>query len=155
MKDFEQHLQNQRPRQIPESWRNEILSHARDSVAHETSGIRDQASGFKRLSSLISHLSTALLWPHPKAWTGLAAVWLVIGWLNWSTMQPETSMLAVRRPDASSISPGQLASLTEQRRLQRELLGLVPANTSEPMDRPKPQPGLKPQSAVPQPCGFA
>ena len=155
MKDFEQHLQNQRPRQIPESWRSEILSQVREAAAPETSGIRHPVSGIRHPVSVLKYLSSTFLWPHPKAWAGLAAVWLVIGWLNWSTMQPETPLLAVRRPAASTISPGQLASLTEQRRLQRELLGLVPVVTSEPMDRPKPQPALKPQSAVRQPCGFA
>ena len=162
MNDFEQRLQSRRPRQIPESWRQEILSHARDVVAHETScvseqasGIRHPASGVRHYLSLITHHLSTFLWPHPKAWAGLAAVWLLIGWLNWSATRSESSVLTAGRPESSAVSPGQLASLTEQRRLQRELLGLIPVNASEVADRPKSQPALKPQSAVPQTSGFA
>ena len=82
MNEFEQRLHDQRPRQIPASWRNEILAKAR-AAEPEPSSIRHPASGIQYLASFISRLSSALLWPHPKAWAGLAAVWLVIGWLNW------------------------------------------------------------------------
>ena len=158
MNEFEQLLRSQKPRQIPASWRQEILTAARAATVLETSGIRHPASNALRAASPIFNFKFLIfncLWPHPKAWAGLAAVWLVIGWLNWSAMRPDEAMMASHRSQPSVISPGQLASLTEQRRLQRELLGLIPVNADEPLDRPKPRPSLKPQSALTPDCGFA
>ena len=148
MNEFEQLLRSQKPRQIPASWRLEILTAARAAQKSETVNRPPHIFNFK-------FLILNCLWPHPKAWAGLAAVWLVIGWLNWSAMRPDEAMMASHRSQPSVISPGQLASLTEQRRLQRELLGLIPVNADEPLDRPKPRPSLKPQSALTPDCGFA
>jgi hypothetical protein len=69
--DFEKRLQSQPMRQIPTEWRQEILREAK-SASHSSFVIRHSF-----LSTLNHHLST-LLWPNPKAWAGLAAVWLAI-----------------------------------------------------------------------------
>jgi hypothetical protein len=59
--DFENRLQDQPMRQIPGEWRSQIL------------GATTRAGS----STLADRLST-WLWPHPRAWAGLAAAWVVI-----------------------------------------------------------------------------
>lgn len=65
--DFEKCLVRQPVRQIPADWKNEILQAAQAAVPTRVS----------RLATLRSQLF-AVLWPHPKAWAGLASVWLLI-----------------------------------------------------------------------------
>src|ERR1039457_121227 len=78
--DFEQRLQRQPVKQIPGEWRAEILAAAR--VA-QTAGHASRITHQSFLSTLHHQLST-LLWPHPKTWAGLAAVWIFIFILNFS-----------------------------------------------------------------------
>jgi hypothetical protein len=66
--DFEKRLQRQPLRKIPSEWRESILQEAK-SAPHSSPVIRHSF-----LSTLNSTLST-ILWPNPKAWAGLAAVW--------------------------------------------------------------------------------
>lgn len=68
-------------REIPSEWRSEILA-----ATHEAAGIgyapRTTLHASRSvLSTLNSRLST-LLWPSPKAWAGLAAVWIAILAIN-------------------------------------------------------------------------
>src|ERR1041385_8337991 len=69
--DFEKRLQRQPLRELPQDWREKILQEA-ESARHSSSVIRHSF-----LSTINSGLST-LLWPNPKAWAGLAAVWVLI-----------------------------------------------------------------------------
>jgi hypothetical protein len=64
--DFEKRLQRQSLRPIPADWREEILAAARGPKVRASNPItfRDRLS--------------ALLWPCPQAWAGLAAVWIFI-----------------------------------------------------------------------------
>src|ERR1039457_4444776 len=84
--DFEKRLQRQPLRQIPGEWREEILSAAREASLPEhaprtTHHVPAKAS----LLSTLHHQLSTLLWPHPTAWAGLAAVWLVILGINLTT----------------------------------------------------------------------
>ena len=79
--------------------------------------------------NLSQHLS-ALLWPHPKAWAGLAAVWILIAGLNLSTRDP-SPRLAVK---TAAPSPTTLVELRQQHRLYAELLGRMDAPDA---DRPR------------------
>ena len=84
--DFEKHLQRQPLRQVPGEWREEILSAARQASLpqHAPRTTHHAPPSPSLLSTLHPQLST-LLWPHPAAWAGLAAVWLVILGLNLTT----------------------------------------------------------------------
>ena len=119
--DFEQRLQRQLMRQVPPEWREEILS-----VAQQPS----RPIHVSRFTFHASLLST-LLWPHPRAWAGLAAVWLVILAVNFST-RGDTQVLAKH---LTPPSPEMVLALREQERLLSDLI----APTQTPVaERPKP-----------------
>jgi len=127
MDDFEQRLKRQPLRQPPAGWRDEILRECRESTVES----RRPERSF--LSTLNHQLST-LLWPHPKAWAGLAAAWVVIAALNLSMREPGPASVKKGSP-----SPETMAELKRQRLLYAQLMG----PNEQPVDRPKtfvPQP---------------
>ena len=112
--DFEKRLQRQPLRQIPAEWREEILSVARaeQNIRHSSFVIRHSwLSG-------IRHKVSALLWPHPRAWAGLAAVWVVIFVLHFTSLDT-TQMVASK---SAPPSPELIAALKSQEKLLAELL---------------------------------
>ena len=108
--DFEESLRRQPLREIPADWRESILPHA---IA-----AREAAPVLKRsfLATLNHHLST-LLWPHPKAWGALAAVWIAIAVFHFSGSEP-----SVQYSDKSDSAPDVLLALRAQGRLLDELV---------------------------------
>src|ERR1017187_1196065 len=118
--DFEKRLQRQPVRQIPGEWREQILTAARlASPAQHASRITHHAPPSPSLLSTIHHQLSALLWPHPVAWAGLAAVWVVILGVNLTTQN--TSTVIATQP--SPASPQVFMVFQEQERLLTELLG--------------------------------
>jgi hypothetical protein len=118
--DFEKRLQHQPVRQIPAEWRKEILSAARQASLPEpaprtTHHVPAKAS----LLSTLHHQLSTLLWPHPTAWAGLAAVWLVILGINLTTWDSSTVMAKHAPP----LSPQFFMAFQEQERLLSELIG--------------------------------
>jgi len=112
--DFEQSLQRQQLRQIPPEWRAEILA----KTQHATGNIHHASFWRAIISTLNSQLST-LLWPSPKAWASLAAVWLLLLIVNASTSDRSIAAgRALPRP-----APERLMAWREQERLLTELLG--------------------------------
>jgi hypothetical protein len=109
---FEQRLRRQSLKKIPGEWRAEILSAARGAQ------ITRHASPASWLSTLNSQLST-LLWPHPKAWAGLAAVWVGILVLNLSQHDPSPGVAEKFSPP----TPEVMAELRQQKLLFAELMG--------------------------------
>src|ERR1051325_9602550 len=75
--DFEKRLSEQTFRPLPAEWRREILAQAR--IAGQPSPIAEPAITWWR----------ALLWPSPRAWAGLAAVWIILLVLNRES-EPDT-----------------------------------------------------------------
>ena len=130
--EFEKKLRRQPVKEISSAWRAEILAAARaeQPIRHPSSVIRP---GW--LSTLNSQLST-LLWPHPRAWAGLAAVWVFIFTLNFFT-QDKSVMVAEK---SAPPSPEVIVELRKQQRLFAELMG---THETPEADRPKvfsPQP---------------
>jgi hypothetical protein len=121
--DFEKRIQRQPLRKIPGEWRAQILADCRGSK------VEDRAQEQFWLSTLVSRLPT-VLWPHPKAWAGLAAIWIFIFALNFS-MRDETQTVAVK---SAPPSPEVVAELKQQQRLFAELIG---ANDLRDADRQK------------------
>ena len=121
--DFEQRLQQQPLRQIPAAWRGEILTTAR---AAATSRHPSPDTHHSWLSTFNLQLST-LLWPHPRAWAGLAAVWICIFAVNFS-IRDRAPVLAEK---SAPPSPEVVAELKQQQRMLAELIGASQASEAE------------------------
>ena len=131
--DFEARLQREPLRQLPNQWREGILSAARQASRPEHAPRTTHQAPASRswLSTIYSQLS-ALLWPHPVAWTGLAAVWLVILGIHLATR--DTAVRVARQ--AAPVSPQVFMAFQEQERLLSELIGPSEPPATEP---PKPR----------------
>jgi hypothetical protein len=130
---FERRLQRQAQRLIPPAWREEILNAARQA---ETSRLLASRAHRSLLSTIHAQLST-LLWPHPKAWAGLAAVWLLVLGLDFAAREPSRQQAAAQ---ATPPSPQLRQLLQQQEQMLVELVG--------PFDHP----GTNPRKPVlPQP----
>jgi hypothetical protein len=131
--DFEKRLERQPLRQLPGEWREEILSAARQASLpqHAPRTTHHAAPSLSLLSTLHHQLST-LLWPHPVAWTGLAAVWVVILGINLTTQDASRALAR----QASPASPQVFMAFQEQERLLSELIGPREAPVAE---QPKPR----------------
>ena len=127
--EFEQKLSRQPLRQVPVDWRAEILAAASTSARPTTNGARPG-----RLSTITHQLST-VFWPHPKAWAGLAAAWVLILAVNFSTRDTSPRMAGKSLPP----SPEVIVELKKQQRLFAELMG-----SREPLDADR-QKGFSPK----------
>ncbi len=137
--DFEKRLQRQPIRQVPADWRDQMLAAAREAAsAQPVPCPTARAHGLSGLLSTINHQLSALLWPRPAAWAGLAAVWLVILGLDLATRDAPQGV--ARR--GSRPSPQVFMAFQEQQRLLTELIGPREAPVAEP---PKQAP-LRPRS---------
>jgi hypothetical protein len=116
--DFEKHLQRQPLRQVPSEWRDGVLSAARQATRPQPVPRIARDGLWAVFSTLNSQLST-LLWPHPAAWAGLAAAWVVILGLSFTTR--DAALHVARR--GSSSSPQVFMAFQEQQRLLNELVG--------------------------------
>jgi hypothetical protein len=113
--DFEQKLQRQPLRPVPAEWRGEILT------AAESAAVTRHPPPVTRpswLSTLNAQLST-ILWPHPKAWAGLAAIWIVILAVDFSARDKSPVVAEKSAPP----SPEVLVELRQQQRMLAELIG--------------------------------
>jgi hypothetical protein len=127
--DFEKRIQQQSLRKIPGEWRAEILA-AVNSPAR-----RGATKKISFLSIFNSQLST-LLWPHPKAWAGLAAVWVAILALNFSTRDHSEIVAKKSAPP----SPEVVAELRQQKLMFAELIGSSDVREAEqPKFFPRPR----------------
>lgn len=126
MESFERRLKRQPLQPVPAEWRRDILSAAREAQPARHS---QPVAGHSLLSRLQQRLAV-LLWPHPVAWGGLAAVWIFIVAANVS-LRDQTPMVTKKAP---SPSPEVIAEVQQQQRLFAELLG---ANDMPVADRPK------------------
>src|SRR5882724_2346283 len=117
--DFEERVRRQPLRELPPQWRREILS----SAIHATP--RARASAVTNLRAQLS----ALLWPCPQAWAGLAVIWLGLLVVNFAVTD-KTETVAKRKIPAAT----QMMVLREQQQILTEL---IEPHQSPAMDRPK------------------
>lgn len=115
--DFEKHLQSRPLRRLPDEWRAEILRSAKASTHNPALKTRS-----------LSWLST-LLWPNPKAWAGLGAVWILIIGLQFAARDAAPRMAK----SSAFASPELVAQLKDQERMLAELVG-----NNEPRPAAKP-----------------
>jgi hypothetical protein len=133
--DFEQQLQRQVIRQVPESWRGQILSSAQR--AHESSQVVAVTPRRTVLCSLKSYV-LASFWPSPQAWAGLAVVWIVVAIINIKTGDRVNRVSGASAAETREL----VTSWKEQERLLSEIIHFqespVPvAETSRPTPRPR------------------
>lgn len=113
IEQFEGRLSRQPFRPVPAEWREEILA-----VAGRESRVEGRAQKWIQPSSLVSRLSS-VLWPHPVAWAGLAAVWIFIFAVDFSTRDHAPVVAKEFLPP----SPQVIVELRQQQRLLAELIG--------------------------------
>lgn len=111
-------------RQVPAEWRAEILA-----VAGRESKVESRAQRQHQPWSVIGRLSS-VLWPHPVAWAGLAAVWILIFAVDFSTRDSTPAMAEKLSPPTAEV----IVEVRKQQRLLAELMG--PRETRE-ADRQK------------------
>jgi hypothetical protein len=119
---FEKRLQRQPLRPVPPDWRSDILAAAR--VARVARVARAPVCAVRPVPqswlSTINYQLSTILWPHPKAWAGLAAVWVVIALLN-VAMREDSAACVVAK--LAPPSPEMLVELRQQQKLFAELVG--------------------------------
>ena len=118
---LESRLSRQPLREIPAAWRTEVLAAAR-STARPTPRAPLLATFHQQLATL--------LWPHPQAWAGLAAVWVFILAVNCSLREPTPRMAEKSAPP----SPAMMVQLRKQQLMLAELIG---RRETQDADRPR------------------
>ena len=127
--EFEKQLRHQSVKEIPGDWRAEILCAARSGVSAERRQKTNLNNGLLPKAATPTWLS-AFFWPHPRAWAGLAAVWVFIFMLNFSAR--EKSVMVVEK--STPPSPEVIVELKKQQRMYAELVGNY---ETQEADRPR------------------
>ena len=132
MEQFERRLQAQPVKKIPAGWRAEILA-----VAQKAGTAHYDVRGQRSVLSLPGWL-TSVFWPHPKAWAGLAAVWVCILLLNFSNHDRPHS---VAEKTSAAPPPEMVAELKQQSLMFAELIGATELRVADRQKSysPKPQ----------------
>ena len=96
----------------------------------------DEPTSVHPLRLVIRTLWRELIWPCRHAWTGLAALWLVLWGINSGLIGGEKIQLA----SGSAPVPAMLQAMEEQRQLLAELIPPASKQPAEPPRRHHPQP---------------
>jgi hypothetical protein len=115
LKQFEKRMKDQPLRQVPVEWRSDILSAA---AAAQTVRSGPRQAG-RSWFSLFGYQIRSLLWPHPVAWAGLAAVWIFILAAHVSMSDKAPAMADKTSP----LSQEAVAELKQENQLLAELMG--------------------------------
>src|ERR1700749_1043907 len=120
--DFEKRLKQSPLRPAPAEWRSEILAAAK-AAAKEAATERPRISVWKLFTGWLA----AGLELRPQALAGLAAIWVVILALHFSTHE-DSSLAANGTPVPNQV----MAEVREQRLFFAELVGLKEPHDAEP-----------------------
>lgn len=136
---FENELSSQPWREPPGEWKEEILRQT-----GETSRPRIEAVRFRDVSRWHE-----LLWPHPAAWAGLAAVWMAVLAFHWTAPDAHRAPPMDFSDAPANATPGLEMALIEQRMLKNELLGMTDNNDEKPTTgKPREPAESRPRSDV-------
>jgi len=129
---FERRLRRQPVKQIPGEWRAEIVGQA--SRRSSLTSAKKTETGKMPVPLQIWR---EFFWPHPKAWAGLAAIWIFIFVLNFS-MRDQMPVMAEKSVPAS---PEVVAELRQQQKMLAELIGSTELRVAnrQPVFSPKPR----------------
>lgn len=137
--DFEKRLEQQPLRQVPRHWREHILAAAR--AAGNVPRIAQPNYSGESIGHILSKFVAALLWPSPKAWVGLASIWMAILLTNHAVADKnQASASGAARP-----GPEALSVRKEQARLLAELMEPQRAPVSSRLPKP---PAARPRSEI-------
>jgi hypothetical protein len=128
LKRFERLLEGQTLRQVPTEWRDEVLKAARSAKSGVATARLQDASDAGTLT-ILGRLSS-WFWPHPVAWGGLVAVWVLVLAVHFSISDDQPALAEKAVPQSAVV----VAQLQQQHRLLAELLG---PNDLPDADRPK------------------
>ena len=129
MNDFEPRARQVPLKSPPREWRAQILAAATVHVS---------AAGAPPPPVSVRAWLQSLFWPHPRAWAGLAAVWLLILGLHFSRHETATTPAPVLAQATAPETPETRAQLRAQQELFVELMG--PAEPKQAV-RNRPPPG--------------
>lgn len=136
---FERELARQPWKPLSPEWRAEILAAAKERPTRRAIA-KSPLPGWASLGARLA----AWFWPHPLAWGGLAAAWLLVFALHGLPAASSPTLVAKAAP----ISSEMVVALRQQRQLLAELIGPPEERLAE---RPREQ-APKPRSAR---TGFA
>jgi len=111
---FENRLRHQRVKPVPGEWRDDILREAKRAVKVQR---LSPENSYSLLANLKSRLAS-VLWPVPRAWAGLAAVWVAILVMNFSAADKTAAAAMVGPPPSRET----MQALKQQQRLLAELV---------------------------------
>jgi plasmid stabilization system protein ParE len=132
--DFEKQLQEQPMRQVPGHWRGEILQAARRAENPEA------ARAERRTLPAWLH---QLLWPNPVAWGALAAVWVVVLFLNASSRGTDVQIAKVPNQPREV-----MIAVKQQLKFRAELMSANDVPVAEPPKLGAPQSRLEPSVQI-------
>ena len=124
--DFEKSLQQQQFRQVPPTWKSEVLSNARLSA-----GTPSYVSVSRVIIAVLRSQPSMIFWPSPKAWLSLAAIWMLLFFANTSLNETHATTAST----ASLPERERMLVWKQQEQLLNELLGPEETHVA---DRPRP-----------------
>ena len=132
---FDQRLARQPLRPVPAEWRDEVLARAGDLQSPAQFPL-------SQLSTFNSQLRS-WLWPCPQAWAALAAVWVLLLAVNFSTRDRSAPNTA-----SANALPVMPYAWREQQKLLAELFPPEPAAPPRPHMKPAPVLPTAPRSEL-------
>src|SRR3954466_15916808 len=127
--DFEKQLQEQPMRQVPGHWRRVILRFARAASSPRRLQPENQKSWLHQV-----------LWPCPQAWGALAAVWVLVLFLNVTDSERPTAAIAKIPTESREVR----MAVKQQLQFRAELMSANDVPVAEPPKRSAPQSWVKP-----------
>ena len=119
--------------------RNKALAELARGSAASFGASAPGRTGSTKPQPWLARLWQELVWPHRRAWVGMATVWFLLALLNLGDAPGSSRAVTARRlPSAQA-----MLLLAEQQRVLAELLQTAPAPPAEPA---KPTPAPPPRS---------